>query len=571
MNRWRPFLWPVASFALAWVVSRGIGSLRDGAPADVGERPAREVSRPRPLGKATGRVDVSGLVGEFQSRPVGEWAGMWEEFVGKARREDFEELLRVADDPPGISQRRDRRCVLHFLAQEELGARSMRQPPREPGAFAALTAIDPEAAWRALEANHQSDLAVAVLRTLAGRNPAEALAKCRAMAEPPRREWGYETPAGVGGMHSNGPLGAVFGAWVRQDPDAALVAYRTLSPVEQTQVFGDIAAGLAFRDGAAGLRLMLPKLPDADPYSGEGWARVLRGALHRDPAAAAAIFAAEPELRRQMEHGRNAAYALNPWFDADPSGVVAWMMEDLPRRADATLIWSRSEPAAALVHLRTLAEAGGEEWVECAMDSIAFRYPDVAEELAEELGMDPSKLRPFSRFLPDIDPAAACEWWLAQVERDGDPQTAMESLGWVEATLGRLATLARDWFPEHAGAMSGWLPEPQEASGGASVEVGTRSRPISRSWLALDPAAAVRAWEFNAEDPQAMARSVKEIVEHWAPYDPEAVRRWLATVTDPQARAGGESALTSTRVRPFSPNQAEHDARLLAKLRAIRR
>jgi hypothetical protein len=205
------------------------------------------------------------------------------------------------------------------------------------------------------------------------------------------------------------------------------------------------------------------------------------------------------------------------------------------------------------------------------MDSIAFRYPDVAEELAEELGMDPSKLRPFSRFLPDVDPAAACEWWLAQVERDGDPQTAMESLGWVEATLGRLATLARDWFPEHAGAMSGWLPEPQEASGGASVEVGTRSRPISRSWLALDPAAAVRAWEFNAEDPQAMARSVKEIVEHWAPYDPEAARRWLATVTDPQARAGGESALTSTRVRPFSPNQAEHDARLLAKLRAIRR
>ncbi len=544
-------LWqPALSFLLGWlVVSLVVGG---GAPEpEAVERERRPVVRTRATQTSWAGVNPAAVVESFRHRPVGDWSAIWDEFAERAEKEDFEKLIRLSDDSVGVGLRRDARNLPRLLAQEELAVRAEGPLPPVPGAYAALAEVDPAAAWQAWEQSGRKDLAIAVLRTMAGRDPQGAMEKCRVMPEPWRRAWGYAHDPGEGGINANSALGAVFAAWVRSDPESAIAASRSLAPHERIAVASDMAESLAFRDGAKAISFMLPFVAASarGSFNEGGWAKVLRASFRKDPAETARMMAEEPAVRRMMDFGRAQRFVLKPWLDADPAEVLDWVMEEeskREKRSSAVFGLVRTDRESASSYLRDLVTAGGQVLLGRHLRFLSISDPGQAEELAREFGIDEDGLRPTARYLPSVDPAAACDRWLAQLDQDGDPEQALEALGWRPRELTRLAAIARRSFPERAAKMAQWLPAPEpvtpqreERSGDATE---TR-RTCPQSWFALDPAAAAAAWSGQSADGWEIDRAIRAL----APYDPEAAAEWLAHLPEGKAKRQGERKLLSQR------------------------
>ena len=568
MKALRPLLFPAACFAAAWVITSSASKHRSETSPD--ETPdtkpglATKVARDR---GAPRRISGERLAEEFSSQPLSEWSALWEDFATHATAADLQQLTRL----PKAGRNRNLVIdpdLIERLGREELAVRAGRPVEIAPESFSALAETDPEAAWLHLEKHNRNDHVTAALRTLAGRDPAGTLERYLAMPA------GGSEPYDGNLVERDGivrytPLGSIFGAWARQDPTAAAAAVRKLPPSLRTEAANNVAMTWAFRDGPAAIRYIL----DFSEYRRSGLEGIrldvmLRASFRTHPAETSKLMADSPALRQIIGTPLFQYVAMSCWADADPEGVVGWLLETEPYRADELRYILKCEPPNAARIIRGLAAAGiavEPGWIE----SIHGADPPLGQALADELGIvlfdDPDA----ERLQTEIDPADACDRWIAALREHGDPDAALTALGWTDEMAGKLAARAARVFPAKAAELARLVP----ASSVDTTELwrGSTSQ-LARYWPELEPflnspdpsggrKADLLQYRFKI-DPAAAAeelltrpvskKEVSEAIQLWAPHDPAAAAAWLAKLPDGPARQQGELELAKVQA-PYDP------------------
>lgn len=568
MKRLRPILVPVASFALAWTAAFLVSRRADPPPPDEAPAPRLAAPRPRANQERPRHREVAELVESFRQQATAEWPGLWDRFAAAATVADLEAIAATTQVPRYLTGRRNAGNVPRMLALEELAARSELPPADVPGAYATLAERDPEAAWQRLGHHPRSDFAIAVARTLARHDPADTLRRIQSMPEPLVHGRNYESDAGEGGMSARSPLGAVFAAWARHDPAAAAAAVRQLPPADRTHAAGQVALTWSFHDGPAAIRFLLDSGvldESSDPYITRLDA-ILRASLRNHGAETARLIVSEPPLRL----GSSMRCIYKPWFDADPDGLMAWVLEEKTTLRDyeelnSTERWNRRgrevldilacDPHAAATMIRGLAAAGSNHGP-AFIPRIRRHDPAVAAELAREFDITLPDVPTRTSRLIDEDPAQACDLWLAALREHQDPEQALAALAWSKSDASTLAHRAAMLFPEKAAELARLVPA--DALERSRLGRARSSPQIGRFWPDLaqaerDPSPPQFPISLFLLDPATAADSplagtpnqwqVKEVIKGWALYDTDAAMAWLARVPDAAVRQAGEATL----------------------------
>jgi PAS domain-containing protein len=558
MKLLRSFLIPIACFALAWALSRSVGKhfSHPAEPSLVQMAPSKTMrERPDPR-----KVSVEALAENFRTRPMNEWAGLWEEFAREASADDLRKLPRF------FQRRRDGRRVqgddlLQVLAREELAVRAGRPAELAPESFSALAERNPQAAWDILAKHNRQDFSTAALRTLAGKDPAEALRRLQAMPEgapEPRGDGSRAEARRAAVWHT--PLGAIFGAWARRDPATAAAAVMKLPSTDRPQAASHLGMTWSFHDGPAAIRYILDFDKTGEELTGNIRLDVmLRASFRTHPAETAKLMAESAMLRKVIGEPPNLYVAVKPWLEADPEGALAWLFDPKNDSGTDALAWLDLDqnPEIATRIVRGLA-ATGSPAADGILINLHRRDPDLALALADELGIALRENPELEEMRIYDDPAGSCDRWLAALEQHGDPADALAALGWTSDKVCDLAVRAARVFPDKAAELAKRVP----ASSLASANLWRYNYPeITRFWPelagALDPAPESSKPAFPTArfryDPAAAAESlltsspdaddVKNAVELWAPHDPQAARAWLSRLPESPARREGELAL----------------------------
>lgn len=568
MKTLRTILIPVACFVVSWALFRFL------AGHFVTPAPAPQVMPTAPTKTKRERVDtrkasVEKLAENVLRRPMNQWAALWDDFARDATVEQLQSM------PVLKSLRRDRQRfegddLLQVLAQEDLAIRTGTTGTLSEESFSALAESDPQAAWDSIAKNNRHDFVTAALRTLAAKDPAEALRRYKAMQKPER------TPLGDGSRAEarraavwHTPLGAIFGAWARRDPVAAAEAARKLAPEDRPEAASHIAMTWAFRDGPAAIRYLI----DFDK-SGESLAGrqirldvVLRASFRTHPAETSKLMRETPMLRKVLASPPNLYVAVGPWFDADPEGALAWLLEPASERRTDALQWVRPGRNVATMEriIRGLAEQDPESTLNLLV-TLDRRHPELAMSLADDLGLPLRGNPTLERLRLHDHPAEACDRWLAALREHGDPAKALEALGWTIEMATELAARAARVFPEKARQLAKLVPASAldttnlwrinndeiplywpELKGALKDPSPKPAKPaVPLHLFRYDPAAAAKALLATSPD----AAALKNAVEAWAPYDLPAASDWVSQLPEGPAReqAGQElSKFQATR------------------------
>ncbi|MES2705705.1 MAG: hypothetical protein V4726_03790 [Verrucomicrobiota bacterium] len=584
---------PCACFALSWAAAHLVRILAEVGDSNVPSRQAavRPVLPPKnPPGGGGAAASVSGterrriLRETFDKSPPGKRAALWAAFADKAGREDLEKLAREPKTLPGR------------LAEEELAVRTGRAAG-SPGAFAALAAQDPEAAWRQVRDTGQSPAAAAVLRILALRDPQDALRRWRQMPlRPALRPLSADEALFQGRVAvTHTALGSLFASWARRDPIGAEVAVDSLPAKLRLGARNEIAMAWAYHDGPAALRYVSRHAAESGT---QPWRMdvMLLSALNRWPKETAALLAGDSLLAGGTVEWITPRAVPGLWYLADPDGCLAWFKA--ADKGPADLLRVRAvlrDPAAAARLLRETSLAEDQNAGKI-ISGLALRDREAGLALAEEFHaraeVDPALIQSDATAAP----AAALESWLAALRGGHKAEEALKSLGWTEETGRRISAFARAKLPDQARELENLLadaaslpaagPAADPASTGASVAAADRASapgyalvPAQAEAPAGAPASAraetpdpgsyhfavpgpgrpeiwtgARRREFSTE-PAAAARSLLEsgaplqewdawnVVSLWAPHDPAAARDWLAQLPEGRARDQGGLAL----------------------------
>jgi hypothetical protein len=566
----RSLLLPVVCFAASWVLASWL-SRQLSRPPEPQPQVATRSARPRPPKVATtaNRVAIEQLAEDFKTRPMAEWAERWDKFASNATLADLETIPRALGKPRHLSERRDDSNVLRVLAQEELAQRAAQPAVPEPHAYAALAESDPEEAWRGLAKNLRSDLAMAVLRTEAQRDPAGTLRRLQTMPTPVYNARSYERDAGEGGMSASSFVGTIFAAWARRAPATAAAEAMKLPPADRSSAVAEVVMTWAHQEGPAALQFIHNLIQTSD--SNIRFLRMeetLRTLLRSHPAETARVVAANPSLCKALSE-RNGGYnCLKSWFEADPDTVLAWV--SAPGRwscADDLLDHLNGEPELATRVIRALAAAGSKEAGQAAI-GLTYRYPELALALTAELGTEIELEAINDSIRPDLDPESAAARWLEMLAKHGDLDEAVAIQGWnKEDAVLLTARLARH-FPEQAKELAkqvpaAWLnipglgsrrddlarfwpdlpPIPQLTN---SAQPKSPAAPVSalpRNQLLLDPGAAVASWDLAT----AAAMDIEKAVRIWAPYDLVGARNWVGCLPAGEGRQRAEWTIAAVQ------------------------
>ncbi len=567
MKRLRPFLLPAACFAAAWTVARfASGWLIGDSPVE--HPPAPRVFKTSRTHDQPRKQSTEKLADDFRTRPMSEWAALWDDFARQAAAGDLQELAllsstrRDALDSPGND-------LLQMLGREELAVRTGR-PMLSPESFSSLAETDSQVAWESLARHNRNDFATAALRTLAWRDPGGTLRRFQAMPEGLRSPGDESRRANV--WHT--PLGSIFGAWARRDPAAATAAVMELPPAHRVQAANHAAMTWAFRDGPSAIRYILDfNKSGKNPYITRHLRLdvMLRASFRTHPAETARLMEEHAMLREVIGEPPCQQVALRLWYDADPEAVLAWLLEPRNHERDSIYWLFNSlvaEPETAARLIRELSDAGsraGHRWVK----SIYRRDPALALSLAGELGISLLGDPEVERIRIADEPADACDRWLEALRRHGDPGEALAALGWTPEMACELAARAARVFPGKAAELAKLVPASSLDATNlwrrGTVEIarfwpelapflkplagnsGTPESSFPDNQFHIDPATAAEALLLTRPG----AEDVRKAVERWAPHDFQAARAWLSRIPDDEARRQGEFALVKI--------QASHD------------
>ena len=481
-----------------------------------------------------------------------------------AREASAEDLRKL---PLVFQRRRDGLRVqgddlLQVLAREELAVRAGRPVDLAPESISALAERNPQAAWETLAKNNRTDFSAAALRTLAGKDPAEALRRLQAMPE------GAPEPLGDGSRAEarraavwHTPLGAIFGAWARRDPAAAAAAVMKLPPADRTRAASHLGMTWSFHDGPAAIRYVLDFDKTGENLTGNIRLDVmLRASFRTHPSETAKLMAESAMLRKVIGEPPNLYVAVKPWLAADPEGALAWLFDPKNDSGTDALAWLDLDqnPEIATRIVRGLAAAGSPA-ADKLLINLYRRDPELSLSLADELGVPLRENPELAKMRIYDDPADACDRWLAALVQHGDPAQALAALSWTSDMACELAVRAARVFPDKTAELAKWVP----ASSLASANLWRYNYPeITRFWPELagtlenpasesskpafptarfryDPAAAAESLLTSSPD----AKDVKRAVELWAPHDLPAARTWLSRLPESPARQQGELAL----------------------------
>lgn len=561
MKKLRPFLMPLACFVAAWAITLAVMTQR--APLQPASQSTVDAPAPtKRIRDGNRRISPEKLAEDFAAHPMSEWVGLWERFAKEATAGDLGKmplLPATGRTHLGVVGR----DLLQSLGQEELAVRTGTPAKLVPGAYAALAERDPEAAWRAMSSQNWSDLAVGALRVLAAHDPEETLQRFRAMP-PPGLNPNYSQDAAEGRRAAvwHTPLGSIFGAWARRDPQAALDATLKLPPAERMQAINEVAMTWSFRNGPEAVRKILDTVSSDDAVTSRHLRMdvMLRASFRTDPVATCALMAETPRLRKLIGTAPCAYVAYPLWAEADPAAVTAWLLEsrsdteEFPNRLYTAM---QCGPRAAAAIMRGLDDVGipvDPRFVR----SIYAKEPELAESLAADLNIDLAGDPEFEELRIELDPADACDRWLAALA--AHPNDALASLGWTPDLACAVAARAAKVLPDKAAALAKLVP----ASALDATNLWRRNnQEIARYWPELagsleypatpssgpppfpearfkyDPASCAETMlnqDLTAED-------VSKAVQLWAPTDPAAARAWVARLPAGPARQRGELAL----------------------------
>ncbi|GAA5131523.1 hypothetical protein JIN84_06820 [Luteolibacter yonseiensis] len=569
MKIFRPLLIPAACFIVTWGVTFYLSKHRNAPPVEEPPVSHHRASRPSPGTDEPRRLTVAQVEEQFQTRPTGEWAGIWQDFARTATVRDLESITpKHVDKEAWVRVRRDMRNVTYLLATEELAVRAARPVADEPGAYAAFAEANPEAVWKNLERRNLEPLSIGVMRTLAWRDPAGTLERFSTMPAPVHASCGSDE----GGMKSGSPLGAILSSWSRRDPSAAAGAVMKLAPSERLKVAGGVAEVWACRDAPSAIGFITDFLdPGAENHYELRLESILRIGLNRNPAGTAKVIAANPELRRVMTN-TDFTRVLRLWQLADPETAMAWAMETDEEGANhAEMLFHsiKHEPEEARRFIRKQAAIDPES-AATFLRSLHAINPEGSETLAAELALPLPEGRASESVTPyGDDPAAACDLWLAELRRHQDPREALDALGWGRFPLVSLAERAVRFFPEKAAALAKLVPA---SSFGAiyppHLRFGNRVvGNLQRYWPDLEvltepvrstdptsPGSRIFQKEFEIDPAAAAGRLLDKpvstddavgVIRLWAPYDPAASQVWLTRLPEGEARKMAELELLS--------------------------
>jgi hypothetical protein len=483
---------------------------------------------------------------------VAQWPDLWAKFADNTSAAGLEDICALVPrdqksyySPPAVA-------FLKVLSEEELAVRT-RRAKLEPGAFAALAESDPNEAWEQLKKNNQEALSSVVLRTLAWRNPADALRRWRTLPEGTQREGGEDERA----VFIPSPAGSIFGAWARRDPAAALSVLKA----ERLDGDAELYMSWAFRDGPAALR----HIADSDWKDNSNYAMeiIFRAAFQLAPAGTAKLMRESPVLWKRIGTLR----VFHPWYRADPQGALAWLQTERPR-GDSIVFerLSRSDPAASAEIMRRFPTPEfGDHFQNIAL--ISRSDPALGAALADEFGLRAQVETYLRKVRIRENPSAACDEWMAAVRQHG-PDGALAALGWSADAARDLAEFAATVFPDKAKELAAVVP----ASILTSDDERYRSEKLGRFWpdlapapykptpftlkedreaqIARNPASAAEALLTNSPG----AEDVWNVTRMWAPYDTAAARAWLDRLPEGSARQAGELALARERA-PDDPQE----------------
>ncbi|HWB02845.1 MAG TPA: hypothetical protein VG796_07445 [Verrucomicrobiales bacterium] len=493
------------------------------------------------------RQDLRGaleLVEAFSAAPVAQWRDLWAKFADHTSAAGLEDICALVPrdqksyySPPAVE-------YLRALSQEELAVRT-RRAKLEPGAFAALAESDPGEAWEQLKRNNQQALSCVVLRTLAWRDPADALRRWRALPKGTQREEGEDERA----VFTPSPVGSIFGAWGRRDPAAALA----VSKAERLDGAAEFYLSWAFRGPAALRHIAASGWKDHSSYAME---IIVRAAFQLAPAATAKLMNESSVLRKRIGTLR----VFQPWYRADPQSALAWLQAEHPG-GDSFVFdrLSRSDPATAAEIMRRFPKPEyGDHSHNIAL--ISRSDPALGAALADEFDLRSQVEAALREVRIRENPSAACDEWTAAVRRHG-PDGALAALGWSADAARNLAAFSANVFPDKAKELAALVP----ASILAGNDKSFRSEKLGRFWpelayvppaptpfsqkedrnaqIARNPAAAAEAVLTNSPD----AGEVWNVMRMWAPYDATSARAWLNRIPEGSARQAGELAMAGER------------------------
>lgn len=541
----RFLLLPCACFALSWATAHLIRIFSSQNSLELPDRrPRTTVPKPphSPPGRGGAMVStmerLQALRESFASRPPGEWSALWSVFAAGARQADLETLARDTANP-----------ILRRLAGEELAVLTGRASG-SPGAFAALAEHDPEAAWRQVRTMGQSQATAAVLRILAGRDPADALGRWREMPlrpDPRPLTADERTLRGrIAVIHS--AVGSLFASWARNDPAAAAAAVDSLPLRYRRDVRNEVAMAWALRDGPAALRYV-----SAQAEKGSGGTVdynmdvILLAAFDRWPRQTAALLADDTQLKTSTQGWGVPRGVTAMWYLADPDQCLSFFHETgkVPDLFYTHAVLSQPEAAARL--LREFPPAASPEESERLsriIGEIARRDSAKGLALAEEFGVRPaveSALRSDEAMAnPSSHPAEAVDLWLNTLrsfQRLRRPlKDAQAVLDWPADVTDELAGFARSQLPEKSQEL-----EPLLAAFDSPPD--NHPHPSVRETSPAEPAAA--ALSLTQSGALFGEKEVRGAIAQWAPHDPEAARAWLSSLPASQARTAGQLQLAA--------------------------
>ena len=417
------------------------------------------------------------------------------------------------------------------------------------------------------KASESANLVRQVIGNVAARDPQAALAL--AEAQPPREQRQLLRDVAQNWMRQDGPAAL---AWIkgmadsptRQDCLSSMAYFAsTNGPETVREILDLLPKGRARRETLQG---MAANMAWQDPAGAQAWAKTLPaedrelviGSLssslaETDPSAAAAMVQALPASLESIGALSNIA---NVWAGKDPEAALAWAatLDSDKARQDATAAalnqWADRDPEKAAGATGQIADAHARR---AARDTIASSWARRAPAEAEQ----------WARSLPPEDRySALSQVWNASAA--DNPSQAAASLAAImpaaEGVAGAAASLtssagavAAAWVGQDPPAAANWavgLPEgkARDAAVAAVADQWAGSDTMAAStWInnlpagpsrdqaaarlidkiaPTDPGAAL-AWAANIQDPERQWQSLKNTVNSWKVYNPEAARQAL--------------------------------------------
>lgn len=545
MKRLRFLLYPVLCFALAWGAVHFVRLM-----SAVSEAPhARSSLQPSSAvpAKAARTSLMEKLRADFAAAKPGQWSALWHAFAAQANIADLE----VASRQSAI--------MFPALASEELALRAGNLSGGR-GAFAAFASRDADEAFKLAKRSGESSIQCAVLRVMAQSDPGKALTL--ALRLPAGRRMSIEEAYATGrSSEPDTPPGAVFSAWARRDPQAALAAAEKSPAKSRRGALGQVLRQWAYRDGPAALRYLAEQVqPGRKLTETFRMDYILRAAFLSDPAGTAKVLREFPAL---ADSDRDYVWQ-GPWCQADPRGVLEWMRAGKNTNFRAVEYLIRALPPGreqdALALIREFPKAAFPDHAE-HLAAIAVSEPAAALAVADELGLR-AKVEAELRIAEiKADPAAACDRWLAAIAKHG-AEKSLAVLGWTGEQALQLAAFVSHALPEKAAALAAVVPAsvlmPVQRYIGSeqaalkfwpNLQPETKPKPGTVAAIPPDPEPPLPFAAYPAAAAEALLAGTlteadaAKAVNCWAPHDFAAAKAWVAKLPAGTARRAAELAL----------------------------